>query len=162
MTHPSLDPEFLESTLDSEHDLHGVRSPWTPSSVVFACFFAGPFGAAWLIPQSFRRMGMRREGAKWVLPFLLLGLVACGATIWLVTRSSFADQPDGMRYARMVIRAATVLLALFATHRQRSRFRIHQMEGGAVKSVFGAGLLACLVGSSVMFLLLIAGIAALD
>jgi len=128
MPSPPTDADLLRPSLDKRHDLRGVRSPWDPSNVVLASFFAGPFGAALLLFLNQKRL--RLGGFLWALP-LLAYLVSWLPFAWyMATEEPIDSWPISDHAFRILVRVLWVGLAWVAARPQRSLFRIHVHQDG--------------------------------
>ncbi len=142
MVDHSPDSDLFTAVLDEKDDLVGFQKPWRPGSLVFLCFFAGPFGGGALMGWNFRKLGMTR----WVWPCWLVfagtGLVAYGV---LVSRMVGMDEAGDEYLAKNLLRALWILLALVFAHFQKRRFQIFEAGDEEPASLWIPGIIALLV-----------------
>ncbi|MFT4709016.1 MAG: hypothetical protein ACI9D0_000521 [Bacteroidia bacterium] len=148
--------DLLEPSLTETHNVTRVLGAFDPSSVAWASFFVGPFGAAYLV---LRNNGLLRiRDLAWLAPLV--------AAVVLAVPQFFDRELYTFLQAdtwRLVVRGVTVIATYLATKKQRVRFRIYQVEGGLPKSLWGEGALAFAIniGLSIAYLMLVSAIASI-
>jgi hypothetical protein len=172
------DQDLFRPTLDTRHDHAGIGRPFDPNSLVFAAFFLGPVGGGWLLWRNFRELGMAKAARWCAAGFAVLTLAMVAMTVAVTTpketegkrpaaaRSRAAEKPAeesegrrGTRNVRLIVQAATVVVALVAARFQKGRFRIFERQGGDARPAFKPALVAFIVGVPVYIGFIYAGLA---
>lgn len=142
MADHSPDSDLFTSVLDERDDLVGFQKPWRPGSLVFLCFFAGPFCGGALMGWNFRKLGMTR----WVWPCWLVfagaGLLVYGV---LASRMDGRAEVEDHQLVKNLLRALWILIALVFAHYQKRRFQIFEAGDEEPASLWIPGIIAILV-----------------
>ena len=148
--------DLLRPSLTETHNVTRVMGAFDPSSITWASFFVGPFGAAYLV---LRTNGLLRiKDLAWMVPLLAAAVLAVPQ---FFDRAQYEFlQADTWR---LVVRGVTVAVTYLATRKQRVRFRIYEIEGGMTKSLWIEGCLAFAIniGGVTVFLGLVGALASI-
>ena len=116
--------------------------PWRLSSQFWVAFFGGVPAVTAIAFLNARRLGVDAAKRRWVL---LAGMVAFAVTIALMTWLGVMKEHRST--TRIVVRVVAVLLFFVLARLQRDEDGRHQVFGsGEYASLWGAGLLATLLG----------------
>jgi len=126
---------------------HPTKKLWSIGQISVGTFLAGPIGGCFLISQNFKALG-EEKSAKRTFWFGFLGTLLFFAALFSIPEYIIEKVPNVIFPA-----VYTTLLTSFARTRQKSAIEQHLSQGGKRRSHFK------LIGISILFLLLLLGIA---
>lgn len=140
--------DFLVPSLDRRHNVKRIKRAWDPAMVVWASFFVGPFGAAFLIWMN--GVQLRASSWKWCAP--ILGFLSYIVLLYLALKAvggltSPLDELVPPYVLVIVTRLAWVGLTYWATRAQNVRFKIYSAEDGKESNIILYGVGAYLLNS---------------
>ncbi len=139
--------ELMQPVLGEQDDLAGLDRPWSPWTLVFVTFFAGPVGGGLLFGLNFKRIG--RPHALWpcVLGGLVLQCVLAALFAWLLLNGTLdPGDPQSRGWGRRGSQAVTVLAGMGLAAMQQRRFRLFEASGGESPRLWPYGLGAIVLG----------------
>lgn len=146
--------ELLQPTLAADLDVRGFGRLFKPQSILWPTFFGGPIAGGILFGMNYARMGRRDLAVRcWTAAAIVGVLFAIGVGLYFSqpgVLDSNADARGTSRVARYAIMGASVGMGWFVAKHQEPRFAAWESAANEPAKLLGPGLLAVIVGASVL------------